>query len=191
MKNKILIILGHPNNNSLCSDLAQSYIKEAEKKAEVRYISLSNLKFDPILHKGYKEKQELEPDLVKAQEDILWANHIVWVFPVWWGGMPALMNGFIDRTILPGFGFKYGGKKIPKKLLKGRSARLIMTMGGPVLYNKFVYCNAVSKILVRATLKFCGINPVRVTQFGSASNVPEKEAKKWIEKVKKLGNGLL
>ena len=107
MSQRILVILGHPSTDSFCSALAQTYIHAAKTAGhDVRVLRLGDLRFDPILHHGYTQVQTLEPDLLSAQDDILWAEHLTWVFPVWWGGIPALMKGFIDRVFLAGFAFK-------------------------------------------------------------------------------------
>ena len=186
---KILLILGHPNKETFCGSLAESYKKGAlEAGAEVKEISLGDLQFDPILHLGYKEIQELEPDLVKSQELIKWADHLVWVYPTWWATMPALMKGFIDRIFLPGFGFKYRkNSSLWDKLLKGKTARLIITLDAPAWYNFLFYGNAGQKAMKRATLEFCGIKPVRITTIGSVKMLTSKQLKTWIEKIEKQG----
>lgn len=92
-----------------------------------------------VLHDGYNQVQLLEPDLVQAQADITWAEHLAFVYPIWWGGIPALMKGFFDRIFLPGFAFKYReGKAFPDKLLKGKTAHLLVTMDTPPWYYKWV-----------------------------------------------------
>jgi|SRR3989304_5289898 len=95
--------------NSFCGVLAEAYIEGAKAAgADIKQLYLGELKFDPILWHGYKEIQELEEDLKMAQEFILWAEHLVFVYPTWWGTIPALLKGFIDRTFLPGFAFLPG-----------------------------------------------------------------------------------
>lgn len=69
-------------------------------------IRLRDLKFNPILEYGYRKRTELESDLLDSQKKILWADHIVWIYPVWWGSVPALLKGFLDRVLIPGFAFK-------------------------------------------------------------------------------------
>jgi NAD(P)H dehydrogenase (quinone) len=108
MPTRILIILGHPRADSFCGALAEAYAEAARAGgSEVRVISLGSLSFDPILHNGYAAVQPLEPDLFAAQAAISWAEHLVFVYPLWWGAMPALLKGFIDRVFLPGFAFKF------------------------------------------------------------------------------------
>lgn len=189
---KILIIMGHPNKETLCGSLAESYKKGAIKSgAEVREIFVSDLKFDPILHLGYKEIQDLEPDLVDAQELIKWAEHLVFVYPTWWATMPALLKGFIDRTFLPGFAFKYReNSSLWDKFLIGKTARLIITMDAPAWYNFLFYGNAGQKAMKRATLGFCGIKPVKVTTIGSVKMLKAEKVTSWLTKMEKLGESL-
>ena len=128
---KILIFLGHPYEDGICGQLARQYEARAKEKGyKTERINLGRLKFDPILHKGYREIQKLEADLLMVQRKIKWAEHIVFIYPVWWMSMPALMKGFFDRCFLPGFAFDYiGDSAIVKKRLKGRTADIILTAG--------------------------------------------------------------
>lgn len=186
---KTLLILGHPDNDSFCGALADEYQKGAEEAGvELERLNLSELSFDPVLKSGYRVIQELEPDLKKAQELILWAEHIVFVYPTWWASMPALLKGFIDRVFLPGFAFKYlGDGPWWDKLLKGRSARIISTMDAPRIYFFFVYFNAGINAMKRATLYFCGIKPVELTIFSKVKNSDAAKREKWKQKVFELG----
>lgn len=192
MSKKVLIILGHPNKDTFCGSLAESYKKGAVKSgAEVREIFVSDLKFDPILHRGYKEIQELEPDLVRAQELIKWAEHLVFVYPTWWATMPALLKGFFDRVFLPGFAFKYReNSPFWDKYLTGKSARVIVTMDAPAWYNFLVYGNAGQKAVKRGTLQFCGIKPVKVTTIGGVKDMKKENLTGWLTKVENLGENL-
>jgi len=189
---KVLLILGHPDKESFCGSLAESYRRGARRAgAEIDTINLADLNFDPILHRGYREIQELEPDLVRAQERIKWAEHLVFVYPTWWATMPALLKGFLDRTLLPGFAFKYReNSPFWDKYLTGRSARVITTMDAPAWYNFLIYGNAGQKAMKRATLQFCGIDPVRVTTIGQVKNLKKEQLENWLKKTEKLGETL-
>lgn len=186
---KILIVLGHPSVESLNYALAESYAAGARAAGkEVRLLKLGELNFDPILHLGYNGQQPLEPALLEAQEDILWADHLVWVYPSWWGNMPALLKGFIDRTFVPGFAFKYRPNSVWwDKYLTGRSARIIMTMDTPKIYNTLLYRNANINALKHATLHYCGIKPVYVSTFPTVRSSDETQRKQWIKEVYALG----
>lgn len=186
---KILVINGHPNDESLNAQLATKYSEGALQAGhDVKVVHLSHLKFDPILHKGYQKIQELEPDLIQAQKDILWAEHIVFVYPMWWGTVPALLKGFLDRTFLPGFAFKYR-KNDPfwDRLLKGRSGRIILTTDAPWWWNFFVNWNPSIRMMKTTVLEFCGIKPVGVTQFDSLKTRKPEEIEKYLKKTFALG----
>jgi len=188
MKN-ILIINGHPDKNSLCCSLAETYKEGCESNgANCTLVNLTDLEFDPILHYGYKQRTELEPDLVKMQEAILKADHLVFVYPTWWGTYPALLKGFFDRVFLPGFAFKYRENSLFwDKLLKGKSARLIVTMDTPKWYYSLVYKSPGHNSLRKGILEFCGIKPVRISAFGPVKTSDDKKREKWLSKVRKLG----
>lgn len=190
MKSKIAIINGHPYSESLCAGLAAAYEKGAiASGAQVRNIDLSRMNFDPNLKYGYSRRMELENDLLDAQETIRWADHLVLVYPIWWGTMPAVMKGFFDRTFLPGFAYRYRpNSAFWDKLLSGRSARLIVTMDFPSWYNRLVYKQAGHHIMKRSILNFSGINPVRITEIGPVKGSKEQTREKWLAKVEALGS---
>ena len=190
MHKKILVILGHPDQNSFCGSLSKSYIDSAKVSgSEIRELQLGELKFDPILWKGYKKIQELEPDLVKAQELIKWSNHIVFVYPNWWGTIPALMKGFFDRVLLPSFAFKYR-KDSPlwDKLLSGRTAHLMVTMDTPPWYYRWIYHRPGHNEMKRAILGFCGIKVVKISEFALIKGSSQQQREKWIAVAKDLGS---
>lgn len=187
---KILIIQGNPKPESLCSHLAKLYKEEAEKVGHiVKLLELKDLKFDLNLNVGYKSEQKLEPDLKMAQEAILDANHLVFIFPNWWSSMPAVLKGFLDRVFLPGFSFKYQeNSSFPEKLLKGRSARIIITMDAPSwYYNWFNKAPGLNSLKI-GTLEFCGIKPVKSTLLGPVRKAPQMRLDGFLEKVRALGN---
>ncbi|MDY0103006.1 MAG: NAD(P)H-dependent oxidoreductase [Lentimicrobium sp.] len=186
---KILIVLGHPVKDTFSGLLYNSYRDGAiSAGAEVKDLVIRDLNFELNFSAGYRGNQELEPDLVQAQQLILWADHIVIIFPNWWSTFPALLKGFIDRTFLPGFAFKYRkGSLLWDKLLTGRSARLIITMDAPPWYYWLVYRRPGTNAMKRGILEFCGIRPVRVTTIGSLKVSSDQKRQKWLEKVYRLG----
>ena len=188
MGKRILIILGHPCAESFCAALADRYTEAAQLVGhESRVLPLGDLTFDPVLRHGYKQVQVLEPDLLAAQADLLWANHLVFVYPIWWGGIPALMKGFIDRVFLPGFAFRYQpGKAFPEPLLKGRTADLLVTLDTPPWYYRWIYRMPGLHQLRKTTLQFCGIRPLRTLTFGPVlgANGPRREA--WLKQAEAL-----
>lgn len=190
LNKKILIIQGNPNPSSYCSALAMAYYEGAvQEGAEVRIINLHELIFNPNLAFGYSKRTELEPDLLEAQAAIKWADHLVFVYPTWWGTLPALLKGFLDRILLPGFAFKYReGSVLWDKLLSGKTARLIVTTDTPIWYNRFVYGQPGHRAMKIATLQFCGIKPVRITNIGPVKGSTHTTRGKWLKLVARLGN---
>lgn len=189
---KILVILGHPRSDSLSSTLAQAYVQGASEYAEVRVIDVSKLSFalSYPTRTAYDNKVEgtLEPDLQKAQADLRWADHLVFAYPQWWGGVPALLKGFIERVFLPGFAFKYRkGSPFQDQLFKGKTARLLVTMDAPSWWNRWVYRNAVHNAMLYPTLHFCGVKPVRISEFCVVRKSTPEQRRKWLEQTRALG----
>ncbi len=189
---KILIINGHPNSDSFNFGLFDAYKKGASSHgAEIKEIVIKDLMFNPNLQFGYQKRTELEPDLLDAWEKIKWADHLVWVHPVWWGGLPAITKGFIDRLFLPGFAFQYRENSVWwDKLLKGKTAHIITTLDQPSWFYRFAYGRPSVNQLKKSTLEFCGINPVKVTYVGPLKNMELSKRNKWLEKIEIMGESL-
>ncbi|WP_350356667.1 NAD(P)H-dependent oxidoreductase [Fodinibius salsisoli] len=189
---EIVIINGHPNTNSFNTALAERYKEGAEQSGStVQQIIVADLAFDPNLQYGYNRRIELEPDLREAWKKIKAADHLVWVHPVWWGGFPAILKGFIDRLFLPGRAFRYRDDSVWwDRLLTGISARIITTIDQPAWYYRLIYGSPSVKSLKRSVLKFCGVSPVSVNYIGSIRDSNEKDRKKWLKKVYHLGVNL-
>jgi putative NADPH-quinone reductase len=186
---KILIINGHPNAESFNNGLFEAYKKGARTTgAEIREIVIKDLQFNPNLQFGYQKRTELEPDLLDAWEKIKWADHLVWVHPVWWGGLPAIMKGFIDRLFLPGFVFQNRENPVWwDKLLTGKTGHIITTMDQPGWYYWLVFGQPSINQLKKSTLEFCGIKPVKVTRIGPIKHSTLSWREKWLDKVEKMG----
>lgn len=186
---KIVIINGHPNKESFNSGIAEAYKNGAlQSGAEVKEIRIADLKFNPNLQFGYQKRMELEPDLLEAWEHLQWADHLVWIHPVWWGGLPAMTKGFIDRLFLPGMAFKYRENSVWwDKLLKGKTAHIITTLDQPGWYYRLSYGRPSVNQLKKSTLEFCGIQPVKVTYIGIIKTSDDLRRRKWLEKIKSLG----
>jgi len=189
---KILIINGHPNSDSFNFGLFDAYKKGASRHgAEIKEIVIKDLMFNPNLQFGYQKRTELEPDLLDAWEKIKWADHLVWVHPVWWGGLPAITKGFIDRLFLPGFAFQFRENSVWwDKLLTGKTAHIITTLDQPSWFYRFAYGRPSVNQLKKSTLEFCGIKPVKVTYVGPVKNMELSKRNIWLEKIEKMGESL-
>jgi NAD(P)H dehydrogenase (quinone) len=187
---KIVIINGHPNKESFNFGLFEAYKKGIlqNNTAELKEIVISDLKFNPNLEFGYQKRTELEPDLLDSWEKIKWADHLVWIHPVWWGGLPAITKGFIDRLFLPGMAFQPRVNSVWwDKLLVGKTAHIITTLDQPSWYYKLFYGKPSVNQLKKTVLAFCGIKPVRVTYVGIVKGSNEEQKNKWLQKIEKLG----
>ena len=164
----VLIILGHPRSDSLCGALAEAFGDGArEGGANVRQLDLATLDFDPHVRVESPEQQRLEPDLAQASKLIAHADHLVFVYPTWWGTMPALLKGFLNRVLTPGFAFRTCEGGIGYEgLLGGRSAQLITTMDTPPVVHRLFHRQPGSNAMEHATLGFCGVWPVRCLMLG-------------------------
>ena len=185
----VLVILGHAQGDSLCGALADAFAQGVKAQGrEVRVLKLSALQFDPVLHTAYRPVQPLEPDLLAAQQSIAQAQHLVFVYPVWWGTMPALLKGFLDRVLLPGFAFRYR-RNSPwwDRLLAGRSARLLVTMDTPPWYYRWVWRQPGHQQMRRTVLGFCGVRPVRISEFGPVRLATAQQRQAWTDAARKLG----
>jgi putative NADPH-quinone reductase len=187
---KILIINGHPNKESFNYALVDAYKKGAlNSGAEVEEIVIAHIRFNPNLEFGYQKRMELEPDLVDAWEKIQWAEHLVWVHPVWWGGLPAITKGFIDRLFLPGLVFKPRENSVWwDKLLKGKTAHIITTLDQPSWYYRLFFARPSVNQLKKTVLEYCGVKPVKVTYIGIIKTADEEKRKKWLQQVEILGH---
>lgn len=187
-RSRILLIDGHPDDQSFVSALREAYQRGAlASGAEVREVIIRDLDFSPNLKHGYRQRTELEPDLLAAQEALRWAEHIVVVHPVWWGSYPAIMKGFFDRILLPGFFFKKTANPLRwEKLLAGRSARIIYTLDTPRLL-WWLAGRPSWNALKWVTLGYCGVAPIAGTAFGIVRTSTPAQRARWLAQTEKLG----
>ncbi len=189
MRKRILLLQGHPDASQphLCHALASSYSKGAEEAGHiVRHVNVAELDF-PILRSQKDFETGLAPAGLKSvQDDLLWAEHFVIFFPLWAGDMPALLKGFFEQLMRPSF----SGEHISffdKKVLSGRTARVVVTMGMPAIIYRWYFRAHSIKSLERNLLGIVGIAPVHETLIGLTGNMKPVDAGKWFAKLKRLG----
>lgn len=189
---KVLVILGHPRPGSFAESLAEAYITGARSAgAQVHYIRLYDLDFHLHVTKKKMRSQRSEPDIEYARQCIAKADHLVFVYPTWWATMPALLKGFLDRVLLPGFAFEEKERNTDWiQLLRGKSAQLITTMDTPMWVYRILYRAPGTNAMRHGTLGYCGIRPVRFLGFSPVSYTTEAERIKWIDRVRKQGEKL-
>lgn len=186
--NKIIILNANPHKEAFISQLAQNFFESAKAAGhEVKLTHIADLKFDYNLRPG----MDLEPDLIKQQADIKWADHVVVCLPIWWYAPPANLKAFFDRVLIPGFAYKHPHpwaplrNFLPQRLLKGRSVRIITAqdsyrpiswiMGLPIAWS-----------MRMATFWYVGFWPVRHTRFTRVRVASDEKRMKWTEKIKNL-----
>lgn len=182
---KILVVNGHPNQDSFNTAIAKAYIKHAESKgASVRYLAIGELKFNPNLEFGYSKRMDLEPDLLNALEDISWSDHQVWIHPIWWSGMPAIMKGFFDRAFLPGIAFKTNENT---NFLQNKTSRIINTAGDMSLYIYEKYLKSSGVIQLKSgILEYCGVSSVKTNFIGPLEELTESDRLEFLESLESI-----
>ena len=190
---KIAIVVGNPLTGSYCEALGKAYQRDAESGGhEAELFALAHMKFDAILREGYRREQPLEPDLVAARQALQASDHLVFVFPLWCGDMPAIMKGFIERVLQPDLlAIQANHGKATWKIFKGKSARVIMTMGMPGWFYRWYYGAHALKLLKRNVLHFTGVSPVRSSVYGMIEAVGDEKRKEWLREVEALGHQAL
>ena len=191
MSKRIVIVQGHPDAKSrhFGHALADEYAKGCEDGGhEVKRIEVAQLDF-PLLRTKDDFEKGVPPDSIRqAQETIRWADHLLIIYPLWLGSMPALLKAFFEQVLRPDFAFEYqksGG--MAKKLLTGKSARIVITMGMPAFVYRWVFCAHDLKGLKRATFWLCGIKPVKATLIGRVEEMNEKRRMGWLDEMRELG----
>lgn len=188
MASRILIIDAHPDPSPerFVHALATAYLRGARgSERDVRVIRLADLDF-PLLRSAHEWTDGTVPEAIAgAQADIAWAEHIVFFYPLWLGDVPALLKGFLEQALRPGFALKYKGR-YPKKLLTGRSARVVVTMGMPAFFYRLYYRAHSLRSLERNILRSVGIAPVYETVIGLVEASSAKR-RAWLKEIEDLG----
>lgn len=187
LKRKIVVINAHPSSTSFNQALTQAYIEAVPSDLQVEVIEVGKLHFNPNLKYGYEQRMELEPDLQAAWNKIMSADHLVWIFPVWWGGLPAVAKGFIDRLFLPGKAFSYfeNSNRI-RGHLKRKTARIITTLDQAGWTYKWYFGEPSTRQLKDTTLKFCGVGSVKTHYLGSIRGSSLAQRQIWLGLMKEL-----
>ena len=183
-----MILQGHPDPDGglLCHALADEYAKSVESVGvSVRRIELAKLNFPLLRSKvDFDRGQKGTPEsLQQAQTDIIQAQHLTIIYPLWLGMMPALLKGFIEQVFRPGVAVSDNESGFPGKLMTGKSARIVVTMGMPTLAYRWYFRAHSLKSLERNILGISGFRPIRETLFGSVDIASAKTKDKWFRKI--------
>jgi NAD(P)H dehydrogenase (quinone) len=185
---KIAIVVGHSQRATYCEALGEAYQKGAAATGhDVKLFVLSRMNFDAILHEGYFREQPLEPDLTAAYDAIRAADHLVLIFPLWLGSLPAILKGFLERIFQPDLIRLRNSHDTDWKILAGKSARVIMTMGMPGLIYRWWFGAHALQALKRNILQFIGVSPVRTTLHGMVEMVSDEKRIEWLKEAEAMG----
>lgn len=190
MAKRITIIQGHPDPapERFCRAYADAYARGAgEAGHEVRRIDVASLEFSLVRSQQDFEHGSPPEAIMAAQADLAWSNHWVIVYPLWLGDVPAMLKGFLEQVFRPTFAFRYRDNGFPEKLLVGRSARIVITMGMPALAYRLYFFSHSLRSFERNVLKFSGVSPVRATLIGAVGKGFEKRAAGWLDTAAELG----
>ena len=192
MPRHVLIVVAHPDPSPdrLCRALANAYSAGAEHAGHaVRRVDLATIDFPLLRTMDEFEHGNVPEALKEAAASIAWAEHIVFVFPLWLGTMPALLKAFLEQVMRPGVAFAYPEGKVGfnKTLLQGCSARIVVTMGMPSFFYRLWFLGHGIAGMRRNILNFVGIKPVRETLLGSVATCGADKRAQWIKRMRKLG----
>jgi len=191
MPSKILIIDGHPDPDRarFIHALADRYALGATSAGHgVRTLDIAKLDLQSLRSNAEFLSGTPSSTIRRCQADIAWADHLVLLFPLWLGDVPGLLKMFLEQVARPGFAFaEPKGKGLPRKLLKGRSARIVVTMGMPALFYRWYYRAHSVKNLQRNILGYCGVAPVRTTLVGMVEGISAAKRSSWLDKLEALG----
>ncbi|AZZ93445.1 flavodoxin family protein [Hahella sp. KA22] len=189
MGSRILIIQGHPDprGGRYCHSLADAYADGAEAAGhEVRRLAVATMSFPWLRSKQEFEEQPPPESIIAAQKEIQWAECLFIVYPLWMGDLPAVLKAFLEQTLRPGFAVS-GGDKWPKRLLKGRRARIVVTMWMPAFIYRWFYRAHSLKSLKRNILGICGVSPIQTSLIGAVEDSDSRPRKQWLDRMRGYG----
>jgi putative NADPH-quinone reductase len=188
---RIALIQGHPTADArhFCHALADAYRKGADEGGhELRDVDVAKLQFTVLRSRKEWEGEAPARNIADAQAIVAWAEHLVFIYPLWLGTMPALLKAFLEQTFRPGFamGKEDEGKGWSKRLA-GKSARIVVTMGMPALIYRWYFGAHGLKSFEQGILSIVGIRPSRHTLIGSVEGIGTAKREKWLETIRALG----
>lgn len=191
MGERILILDGHPDPapERYVHALADAYRSGAESAGhEAQLVRIAELEV-PLLRTQAEFNSGEPVEVVRGvQAKFDRATHVVILYPLWLGGMPAMLKALLEQMLRPGFAFS--AKELgrwPVKLQGGKNAHIIVTMGMPAAIYRIWYGAHSLKSLERNILKFVGFRRVRATIIGSVESMKPEKRRNWLERVRALG----
>jgi putative NADPH-quinone reductase len=191
MSRRILIIQGHPDpeGGHFGHALAAAYRKGAQAAGHVvDEVRLAELDYPMLASEKDWTDGEVPESLRLAQDRIREADHLVFFFPLWLGTLPARVKAFLEQVLRPGFAFSAEAREgIGERLLKGKSARVVITMGMPGPVYRWYFGAHGYRNLKRNVLHFCGIRPVKRCFVGGVAGKGDRGRSRWLERLEAFG----
>lgn len=188
---KYVVVFAHPYEKSLNKSILDETIAalKAKKDAEVQVIDLYGENFDPRLTFDAEHPRRAlssREDTAAYRESILWAEHLVFIYPLWWGRAPAILLGFFDKVFVSGFAYEHSPKALlPKGLLRNKVSTIITTQKGPAFLSRLIFLDSHRTLIKRQVLNFCGIKKVRFLEIGQSETMTAKRFSKIVKKIRK------
>jgi len=190
---KVVLVFNHPYEGSFCNAILNA-VKSglAEGNHEIDLIHLDQDNFNPVMTaadlKGFRDKQPVDPKVIEYSNRIKSADHLVFIFPIWWELMPAMTKGFIDKVIFPGVAYDYTNKNNTRmkplwENLKG--VTLITTMNSPQWLYLLLFGNAIKKAMIAGTFWKIGFKNRKWISFNQVKMVSVDKRKKWLSQLER------
>jgi len=190
---KVVIVFNHPYEGSYCNAILNSVSRGLEKaNHQIDIIRLDKEGFNPVMTsqdlKAFRDKQPIDPKVMEYKQRLEKADHVIFIFPIWWELMPALMKGFVDKVIFPGVAYDYinGSNTEMKPLLTNiKGVTVITTMNTPSILYRIIFGNAIQKSLMRGTFWKIGYKNRKWISFNMVKQVTDQKRKMWLAKLEK------
>jgi NAD(P)H dehydrogenase (quinone) len=190
---KIVIIFNHPYEGSYCNAILNSVTRGLQQaNHEIDIINLDKEGFNPVMSsldlKAFRDKKPVDLKVIEYKDRLEKADQVIFIFPIWWELMPALMKGFIDKVIFPGVAYDYvnGSNTRMKPLLTNiKRVTVITTMNTPGILYRVIFGNAIQKALMRGTFWKLGYKNRKWISYNMVKSVSIGKRKLWLDNIEK------
>lgn len=186
------IVFNHPYSGSYCNAILESVVKGLENaQHEVDLMHLDKDGFNPAMSeadlKAFVEHRPIDPQVLDYNQRLKKADHLIFIFPIWWDIMPATTKGFIDRVLFPGVVYDHhprGFGLVP--LLKNlKSVTVITTMNKPRILYSLLIGNLIQKVMIKSVFRTMGYRNLKWISFTSVKSVSHTKRVKWLKRLEK------
>lgn len=188
---KVVIVFNHPYEGSFCNAILQAVTNGLNKGShQIDLIHLDKDKFNPVMTagdlKGFRDKKPIDPKVIEYSDKIKNADHLVFIFPIWWELMPAMTKGFVDKVIFPGVAYDYTNKENTRMKplwdnLKG--VTMITTMNTPNWLYWLLFGNAIKKAMILETFWKIGFKNRKWISFNQVKMVTQEKRQQWLSQI--------